>query len=269
MDYQIVASFFIFVLGLVIGSFLEALTYRLPRDIKITKGRSFCPHCKKKIEWYDNIPLISYLLLGGKCRKCGKKIPPRAPLLELSTALLFLASYSFLTTCSFGEYSILCSWENSLGWFTYPFLFSVFSIMIAIFVIDIENQIIPDRLVGALFVISFFFLLASEYFYANIFAGLTTASFLLLLHLITKGKGMGLGDVKLAIPAGMILGAGSSLVWLFLSFIIGALVGVGLILVKKAKFGQKIPFGPFLVASFFISLFYGNILASFLFWPVF
>ena len=185
---------FIFVIGMVLGSFIGAYTYRWPRNISIRKGRSFCPKCKSKISWYDNIPLLSFILLSGKCRKCKKKISVRYPLIELSTALLFVIMYYFKGTTLHGLW-------------TPPYLLSLTAALIAIFVIDFEYNLIPDETVLFVFSISFFVLLLSSNpaFYTILFSAFLASVFFLLLHLITKGQGMGLGDVKLVLALGLSL----------------------------------------------------------------
>ena len=260
--------FFIFVLGLVAGSFLSAFTYRYPRNISIALGRSFCDKCKAKIAWYDNLPLLSFLLLKGKCRNCGKKISPRYPFIELSTALAFSLIAFFLNNCtttlqgqSFkGE--VLCIWQGYLGFWALPFLLFLVLALITIFVIDLENQLIPDNQVYLLFSLTTLLLLlsSSDNLYQRLMTGFAASTFLLLIHLVTRGRGMGLGDVKFALLGGVFLGWPGSLTWLFSSFLIGAFVGVILILFKKASFGKKIPFGPFLTFSLFINMLWGNLL---------
>jgi leader peptidase (prepilin peptidase)/N-methyltransferase len=157
--------------------------------------------------------------------------------------------------------SILCGWKSMVGVAALPYLLLVVSVLVSIFVIDLENNLIFDSNAFLLFVITAVLLIFSstDSLYARFLSGFSFAAFLLLIHLLTKGKGMGLGDVKLAIPLGIILGWRGSLVWMFLSFVIGAAVGIVLILLKKAKFGRQIPFGPFLVISFFLALFCGHI----------
>lgn len=251
--------------GLITGSFLGALTYRLPRGESILSGRSKCDHCHSTIAWRDNIPLLAYLYLQGKCRRCGKKISLRYPAIELTTALVFAASGFFLEKCSPLLQSPLCSWSSSLGFWVYPFLIILSSIMIGIFIIDLETKIIPDELSLTGFLLVFVFLIFSKAtYFAYLLSGLGTALFLLLIHLVTGGKGMGLGDVKLALFLGAFLGWPYSLVWLFLSFVIGAVVGTALIILGKAKFGKQIPFGPFLIFSAFLVLFFSDYLTKFL-----
>lgn len=240
---------FITILGLLIGSFLAAFSYRLPRKISIAKGRSFCPNCKKMIGWYDNIPLFSFLLLGGKCRHCKKPISFRYPLIEFFTAFgFFLISYHFYP-------DIL------------PLIFSllVYSLMVLIFVIDLEHQIIPDVLIFAGIAFVFlYFLITNTYMFPNIFAGFLASVFLVLIHLATKGRGMGLGDVKFAVLGGLITGLNLFLVWLFASFLTGGIVGIILILGRRAGLKDKIAFGPFLVIGLVLTILYGNVFLKFL-----
>ena len=246
------------VVGMATGSFLGALTFRLPRGQTIVKGRSLCPHCKRKIAWHDNIPLFSYLILGGRCRHCDKEISKRYPFIELSTGLVFLGTYLLLDNCSGELAQTLCSWKASLKLLTLPFLLFVASVMITIFVIDLEQKLIPDELslFGFIVVLVAAIFLAS--FFANVFSGLLVSVILLLIHLVTNGRGMGLGDVKLALFAGTFLGWPYALIWLFIAFLTGAQVGIILILVGKASFGKQIPFGPFLIFSFFITVILGQ-----------
>lgn len=252
------------IFGLIIGSFIASYTYRVREKITVAKGRSFCPHCKKDISWYDNIPLISYLVLSGKCRNCRKNIDLRYPLIELATALVFVLIF---ITSQFCLSSPLCYWQDKIGIFAIPyFLFVSFS-LIAIFITDIEDQIIPDSLSFLLFtfVASALLVANPEDIYARLFTGFFLSLVFLLLHIITLGRGMGLGDVKLVLFAGMFFGWKLSLLWVFMSFVIGALVGVGLIVAGKAKFGKQIAFGPFLVVSFFVTIFAGDYILAKLF----
>lgn len=224
-------STFLFILGLIVGSFLAAFTYRFPRGISIRKGRSFCPCCRVTIGWRDNIPLFSYLLLGGRCRHCHKKISPRYPLIEIATALIFV--------------------------FIGPniFLLTVSCLLIAIAIIDIEEMIIPDELVFAGLGLTFLFKLASSDFYASFFAGSAGAVFLLLIHLITRGRGMGLGDVKLVLLLGSVLGISLLPLFLLVSFLTGGAVASILLVTGRANMKQRIAFGPFLVTGYFITWF--------------
>ena len=142
MDY-LFFLFFIFVTGLVVGSFLGAYTYRAPLSKTIKRGRSFCPKCKKKIIWYDNIPLLSFLLLKGKCRNCQQNISLRYPLIELSTGIMFFLIAYFLGNCAVGPKSNnLCHFYGILGAQALPFLLLITSFFIVILVVDIVVAIL-------------------------------------------------------------------------------------------------------------------------------
>lgn len=221
-------------LGLAVGSFIAALSWRLPRGISVAAGRSKCPKCGKTIAWYDNFPLFSYIALAGKCRYCKKKISIRYPLIEGAAAAIFALSYLKLPTSNL------------------PYLLAVFSIALAILVIDFEHMLIPDELVFVGLAVAL-----TSFSYSYLFTGLLAALFLLLLHLATRGRGMGLGDVKLAIFLGAVAGPLSTLVWMFLAFVIGALVGIALIIARRVKFGQHISFGPFMIIGFFLTILFG------------
>ncbi len=223
---------FQFIIGLVIGSFLGAFTYRFPRGTSIGEGRSKCPDCKNIIFWYDNIPLFSYLFLHGKCRNCKNIISYRYPIIELSAAIVFV----FI---GFNLINLVIA-----------------SILIAIFVIDVEYQLIFDEFifVGLLIVLSSFIFLNNQMVFSNILSGFIASLLLLSLNLITKGKGMGLGDVKLALFLGPLIGIDLFLNWLFFSFLAGAIVGIVLIIGKKATMKQKIAFGPFLIIGLVLAL---------------
>ena len=237
-------SVFLFVLGLVFGSFVSALSYRYPNGISVMKGRSFCPKCKHQISWYDNIPLLSFLLLGGKCRSCKRPISWRYPAIELITALGFmLIGMTFQGTTLQGAYSIF-----------------IFLILELIFIIDLEHQIIPDSFVFFGISLVFLFLLVTNHQspITNLFSGFLAASLLMFIHLFTRGRGMGLGDVKFAALGGMVVGLNLSLIWLFLAFLTGGFIGIILILDKKAGLKDKIAFGPFLVVSIPITLIWGE-----------
>ncbi len=230
------------VLGLIVGSFLGVLTWRIPRKLDFVKGRSKCPHCNSVIEARDNIPLISYILLKGRCRNCKKRISIREPLIELTTAFLFVIT-QFLPL-------------------PFPFIISliIVSILIVIFVIDLEHKLIYDEFVyvGLGIILMFLLITNSPDLYTHLLVGFTASLFLLTIALVTKGKGMGLGDVKLAIFLGAMLAPQEGMFWMLLSFLTGAAVGVILIISKRAKLKSEVPFGPFLIIGFLLALLMTN-----------
>lgn len=225
-----------FVLGLAIGSFLNVVIYRLPRGMGFVKGRSFCPKCKKKINWFDNVPVISFLILKGHCRFCNKPISFQYPLIELLTGILFYLSY--LSHLNFLYYPLLCG-------------------LIVIFFIDLEHKIIPDKIVLPLIIIfTIYAILTADYWLLLSAAG--AFLFLFLIWLATKGKGMGFGDVKLAFLMGLVLGFPNIILAFYIAFLTGAFIGIILILGRKAKFGKPIPFGPFLAFATTLSYLWGE-----------
>jgi prepilin signal peptidase PulO-like enzyme (type II secretory pathway) len=229
-------SILLFIFGIVFGSFVSAYSWRYPRGLSVAKGRSICPNCKKQIEWYDNLPLVSYLILEGKCRHCKKHISLRYPIMELATAVGFVIIGGQLVQLA------------------------IFVLLELIFVIDLENQIIPDDFVffGIVLVLFLSIFTNQHSIFSPLFSGLLAASLLLFIHLVTLGRGMGLGDVKFAVLGGMLVGLNMSLVWLFMSFLAGGIFGSVLLLSKNAKLKDKIAFGPFLIIGIGLTFMFGD-----------
>lgn len=241
--------FIAFVFGAIFGSFFSVVSYRLIRNMTWVSGRSVCPKCKKQINWYDNFPIISYILLGGKCRNCNKPISIRYPLIELFSGLGFAYMASRLISEPL----------------TLLYSLIVFSILAIIFIIDFEHKIIPDSLVFVGIATSVIFnLLTNLPLFPAIFAGLVCSFVLLLIHILTKGRGMGLGDVKFAVWGGMLVGLDLSLIWLFLAFLTGGIAGIILILGKKAGLKDEIAFGPFLILAIGLTFILGDKFLMFL-----
>lgn len=250
----------IFLLGLVVGSFLTVVSYRLPRAKQFIFGRSVCPNCGSKIAALDNVPILSYITLRGRCRRCGNRISFRYPLIEASTAVIFISLYWHLGACAG---SPICVWKDILGPLALPFLLIVFSLVILVFTIDLERRIIPDGLsFFALGTVLLALFLGGEKFYLHLFSGIIVSLFLLLIHLVTRGKGMGLGDVKFALFAGVFFGWPLALIWLFSAFLTGAIVAIILMLLGTAGRKDKIAFGPFLAISFVLTAFWGDKILS-------
>ncbi len=229
-----------FISGIVIGSFLEVVIYRIPKKLSIIKPGSYCPDCKGKIVFYDNIPLISYIVLRGRCRSCKIRISPRTFIVEIVAGLLFVLNYYFF------------------GLSIYTIMGIIFScVLIIVSFIDIDLRIIPNvivlpfTLVGLAFNIYFNPL---KWWMPLAFA-MGAFIFMLIINLIYP-KGMGIGDVKLSLMVGAFLVKGV-IVGLFLGFLAGALFGIGVI-IKKKKMRQTIPFGPFISLGSIIALFWGN-----------
>ncbi len=235
------------VIGALIGSFLNVCILRLPKGESILTPGSHCPRCQKPIAFYDNIPVISYLLLGGKCRTCRHSISIQYPLIEGITALS-----SFFLLLKFG-----ISW-NTL------FYFSFVSALIVITVIDLYHQIIPDvislpgiavGLIGSLLLPRIVFL---DSLIGMFLGGGTLFLVATVYQWMFKREGMGGGDIKLLAMIGAFLGWKAVILTILLSSLIGSITGIALIGLKGKDFKYAIPFGPFLSLAAVISLFYGD-----------
>lgn len=249
----IITLFYIFILGLAIGSFLNVIIDRVANGKKIG-GRSYCDHCGKQITWYDLIPLISFILLQRKCRYCKKKISLFYPIVEFVTALLFVLTWLFIPLYQTTPIN-------------YPTVvkilyLAIISCLVVIFFTDLKYQIIPDQVQIVFFVLAFFLVLFSKELPsivpARLLAGFIVLLPIGLIFLISKGKAMGFGDVKLAFIIGFFLGVKDGLLALYFAIILGALAGVFLILLKRKNLKSTIAFGPFLIVGVMMMLFWGN-----------
>ncbi|MEW6739228.1 MAG: prepilin peptidase [Nitrospirota bacterium] len=246
----------IFLLGLIVGSFLNVCIYRLPRNISIIRPSSSCPACNTPIKPWDNIPVLSYIFLKGKCRKCGESISIRYPMVELLNGILYWAASNF-----FGY-----------GWHL-PFLFVFVSAMIVITFIDLDFQIIPDvitlpgiviSLLSASFLLPDPFSLQPSAFslsvvgFKNSIAGLFIGGGLFYLIAILSRGGMGGGDIKLMAMVGAFMGWKAVFLTTFIGSLVGSIVGIFLMVFKGKGRKTKIPFGPFLALGSIITLFFGG-----------
>jgi prepilin signal peptidase PulO-like enzyme (type II secretory pathway) len=254
---------FLFVFGLIIGSFLNVVISRTVWGEDWVRGRSRCDRCKKPIAWYDNIPLLSYVMLLGKCRYCHKKIAIQHPLIELMTAFLFVWWY----VIGFTFFQLV---EAPLSIIQPGFWLVVGILMLTIFAADWMYQIIPDfanfTLIGLAFVYRLYLsavgIMRWEDFWFALLTGIGMMLFLGALWAYTKGRGMGFGDVKFALGMGILLGWPRALIALLLAFWLGALVGTLFLVFKVKKMKDKIAFGPFLIIGTGIALVFGNYLWS-------
>lgn len=232
------------VYGVAFGSFLNVLADRLSKEESIG-GRSHCDHCKKTLQPVDLIPVVSYVLLAGKCRYCHKKLSIQYPLMEIVTGVLFVLAWNF------GPFAAI-----PLKLLT----IALTSILLVIFVADMRYQIIPDEMQIALVVVgAALFLLqgATPVGVAlRIAEGILIMLPILFLYLITKGQGMGFGDVKLAFGIGILLGAFRGGLALYIAFLTGAIIGVGLMVFQRSKMKSKIAFGPFLIVGIVLLFFF-------------
>ena len=234
--------FLIFIFGLAIGSFLNVVIYRLKTNESILIGRSHCPKCGAILKWYDLIPVLSFLIQKGECRYCQKKISFQYPLVEIITGLLFV-----LILSKFG-FDLLITY----------YLLLITCFLIVIFVYDLRHYLILDKIVFPAIIIILFYQVFIGNFLNTFLSALLAGGFFLSLVIVSKGKWMGMGDVKFAILMGLILGWPNILLALFLSFLSGAIIGIILIFFGKKGLKSQIPVGPFLTISTIFILFYGN-----------
>lgn len=266
MDVKFLTYLALFLFGLNIGSFLNVLIDRLPRGEQVLKGRSYCDRCKHKLAWYDLVPIISWLTLGGRCRHCHSPISGYYPTVELLTGVLFVFVSIHLRGVSPASNAGLLHLEGVSAFLPLAYYFFIISVLIVVFFADLKYQIIPDQVVYPAIVISLFFSILqlpppsrSPYVHLEgVLTALGAGLFFLAVVLATRGRGMGVGDVKLAALMGLILGFPKIIIALYLAFLTGAAIGVILILTGKKRFGQHIPFGPFLVISTLVALFGGD-----------
>lgn len=271
--------FFIFLFGLAVGSFLNVVIFRLENGWSIVNDRSKCMHCKHVLSWYDLFPILSFVALKARCRYCKKKISWQYPIVEISTALIFLLIFNFKFLIS-----------NELLIFNAKFLIEIFyyffiaSAFIVIFVYDLNHYIIPDEVIylaiaialvfnlyadtGIIYNISSLdlqFILNNSVFINHFFAAVNSFIFFFAIVFFTNGKGMGGGDVKLGFLMGLLLGWPMVFLSIFLSFILGSVVGILLVLRKKKNMKSMIPFGPFLIIGTMAGLFWGEEIARWYF----
>jgi len=278
---------FVFIFGILFGSFINVVSDRLPKNQSI-RGRSKCDFCKRKLSVFDLVPLLSFAFLRGKCRYCYKKLSLQYPLVETASGLLFVLAYVLSFGFELGS-------TYPLFWAKFVFLGVLFSCLLSIFITDLKYGIILDEVVLFGSILTFLYLvfvnfypilslylrlrLSSEQFAKilldsgmvterlkfaasgfgmAIVCGFLTALFFLLLLIITRGRGMGAGDVKLGFLIGLACGVPLVLVSLFSSFFLGAVVSLILVALRRRKFGQTIPFGPFLSLGTVSALVFGQ-----------
>ena len=248
--------FLIFILGACLGSFANVCIYRLPKNKQIVSGRSFCPRCKNYINWFDNIPIISFLFLNGKCRKCKKLISLRYFIVEIITGINLLIIYLNF---------------NNLPAIIFLSILSLFCIII--FFIDLENFIIPESLnfgIMALALFKNFLPISNTNFIQDInqsiiggMIGYSSIWLIIYLYKVVKKiEGMGLGDAKLMAGIGLLFGWQSVPFVLFVSAFLGLIFVLPSLMNKQKNMRSKIPFGPFIIVACLIYFIYGDLLYS-------
>lgn len=237
-----------FIFGTILGSFVKVLADRSLGN-KSFWGRSYCLSCKRSLPWYDLFPILSYVLLSGRCRYCKKAVSIEYLVVESAVGVLV----GFLFWQSFNNFQF--------SFFLPDLIFKTFFICVlaVLFVTDLKEMFIPDRIILPAILIGVIYLfLVTQNFLIPLLMGILIAGFFMALIIITCGKGMGGGDVKLGAFIGLVLGFPLGLLAIITSFLLGAAASVFLIIAGKKHFGQSIPFGPFLVLGSLISLFWGK-----------
>ena len=256
---NIIPYFTVFLLGLIVGSFLNVCIYRIPREFSIIMPSSRCPSCNTPIMPWDNIPIVSYLLLGGKCRSCKTRISFRYPFVEFLNGLFYIAVL----------------WKFGIGWHTLVYLV-FFSSLIVITFIDLDFQIIPDRITLPgipLGLLAGSFLLPDPFLRSSLlgikksllgaFAGFGLFYLVALSgSALFKKEALGGGDIKIMAMVGALTGWKGVLSTTFFGSLTGTIVGIFLILLKGKTKETKIPFGPFLAFGAVITIFFGQEILS-------
>ena len=233
---HLIPYLFVFVFGAVFGSFLNVLIYRLPRRISIIAPHSFCPNCRKPIKWYENIPVVSYAILGGRCANCHKPISLRYPIVEVLTGLLFLYAFS--------RYHLQ---------FEFFFITIFFCAMIVVAFIDFSFQVIPDIISMPGIVIGIFYQIIKGEFIVGLVGMLFGGGLILLIRVIGgkvyKKEVMGMGDVYLTAMIGSFVGFPFIIPAIFIAALVGAILGIWYIISTHQSRESPIPFGPFLAVG--------------------
>lgn len=289
----------LFIIGLCLGSFLNVVIDRWPKNQSIIKKRSHCEYCKKPLQVLDLIPVLSFIFLKRRCRYCHHKLSWQYPLVELGTAFLMVLTFYLYRhfPLAWGQTSFLLDrvMPNELPFFSLIFNLILVPFFVAIFMIDLKYSLILDRVIlPAIFLTAAFYIFQiayyglrgyyallgnplgkyiigtdNKYFYSlvlrfsqpfivSLITGIVVALFFVLLIIVSRGRGLGLGDIRLGFWLGLLLGYPRIVTGLFLSFLMGGIVALVLVILGKKKFGETVPLAPFLMIGTYISLFFGN-----------
>lgn len=254
--FSVYVPFVVFLFGIIIGSFLNVLIYRLPIGLDFKKVNSMCTTCKHRLMWYDLFPLFSWIFLGGKCRYCKAKISAQYPIVEALNGVLYLLIYFFIC----GGNGLESLGLKLIGYFI------VASCLIVTAWIDFKHEIIPDSmwisiLVGGVFIVGDSLInktFTKEFIVSKVIGFFAISLLFLLIGVVSKGRAMGGGDVKLMAAAGFVLGWKAVIVSLFVAAFCGVIYSIGRKIVSKKAMSGVIPFGPFLSMGIMFSAFLGE-----------
>lgn len=250
---------FIFIFGICIGSFLNVLIDRLPENESPFHGRSHCDHCRKVLQAKDLIPLLSFVLLSGKCRYCHKKLSWQYPAIELLVGLMFVGLFWWFMHGFLASEAVYFMPANFTPqtFLNFLSLVAVFSSLLVIFMTDMKTQIIPDEITVLLGVSAFLYRLANNTFgMQHIIAAFLASGVFYAIYLVTKKRGLGFGDVKLVAAMGILLGGVGTIIALYAAFLTGAVVSLILVLVAHKTGKTQIAFAPFLIFGTVVSFFW-------------
>lgn len=232
----------LFIAGACVGSFLNVVIVRYERGTSPLRGRSHCPACGRALAWWQLIPILSFIIIRGQCHRCGATIASHYPLVELAMGLFVMVLGTPLPT------SVL-AWGDVVARVVFV------ALLLVLLVIDVHKQVLPDYFIAVLVAPVVWLAMREERSLIHGGAGVLIGSgFLLLLWLLTRGQGIGLGDIKLMIPLGMLFGDSGAIILLLLAFWSGGLVALWLLMRGRATMKSAVPFGPFLIASAFLLL---------------
>lgn len=272
MNAPVLFIFAVFVLGASLGSFLNVAALRTLQGQQFLSGRSHCPHCRSILSWYQLIPLVSFLALSGRCASCGKPIALRYFWIEAGSGLVAAFLWQAISEGSLVHPFIFLAGAPLVLFFLY---LAVSCTALFIFLTDLEAHLIPVAVTRLGSVLGILLLLfegmrssAPQYFFGTIGLAAVIFAFFALIWLLTKGRGMGAGDMELAAFLALFLPFPHAIAMVLMAFWAGALFGLGLLLRGGYGMKSKIPFGPFLIIGFFAALFWGAYLAD-IFFPVF
>lgn len=242
----------IFIFGLFLGSFLNVVIFRLHRQETFVRGRSKCLFCHHQLHAQDLVPFFSYFYLGGKCRYCKHKFSSQYPMVELATALALVLVFINIMPSDIYQATVL-QWFSMLNWW----IASAF--LILIFVYDLKYYLVADVIVLPAAALAFIFNVAlGGNIYKILLACLVGAGFFLLQFVVSKGKWIGGGDIRIGLFMGALLGWPNILLALVLAYTIGSVISLFLIASKKKQWTDRVPFGTFLTIATFVSLLYGQ-----------
>ncbi|MFA4936786.1 MAG: prepilin peptidase [Patescibacteria group bacterium] len=254
-----------FIFGLIIGSFANVVIFRLIKEKSIL-GRSVCQYCLRQLAWYENIPLVSFIVLRGKCLTCRKKISWQYPAVELASGILWMVGYLVIAKPEAVAISEIASSRLISGLAMTPvewtsvIIFGIFStILLILFVFDLRWYILPDIItIPGIFIALLINLIVGKDWLQLVISAAVGAVWFLLQYVLSRGKWVGSGDIRLGALLGAMLGSWQGLLVTFLlAYIVGSLVAIVLVALKKKQWQSQLPFGTFLAVAGVITLLWG------------